>query len=247
MNALIRSEVEISRLFSEKEYMPAIQLTIEKLLEKAPKGVVRDVMLFNFLRYKLKEMPELYDFIPDMKLVFSQDFFKKELEKLLEKNKIIGQTLQLSETESQLNGILYVADSKTEELPNVKLLNFLFEKYKGKVLYLDIWATWCGPCTKEFESASNLHKYFKDKDVVFVNLCLESNIENWKQAIMKYNIGGENYFLDYNAVQLFRAENNLPGYPSYLIIGKNGVINPAPRPSNLEFAIQTIESCLSHH
>jgi thiol-disulfide isomerase/thioredoxin len=243
MSVLFKSEEEISRLMSEENYIPAIRLTIEKLIEKAPKGVVRDIMLFQFIKDALREIPDLYDAIPEIKTVFSQDFFNKELEKLSEKSKIIG---RITEGESLLDGVLFMADGNPEKLPDVKLLNFLMKKYEGKVLYIDVWATWCGPCYEEFKSAPALHKYFKDKDVIFVNLCLQSTtMENWKHAITIHNINGENYFLDDNASQLFMGENNLRGFPSYLIIDKNGELHyPVPRPSNLESAIQKIESCL---
>ena len=242
--ALTQSEVEFRRLATEKKHVSFIQLAIGKLFEKAPKGVVRDVILFDFLKVAIVDKPELYDSIPDIKKLFSQNFFHKELEKLSEKARI-EQTPKLLESERQLNGILYMTDSGEEEFPDVKLLNFLSEKHKGKVLYIDIWTTWCAPCIKEFKSTPNLHKYFKDKDVVFVNLCLSSSIDSWKPTILKHDVGGENYFLDNNSSLLFMGENNLEGYPSYLIIDKEGAIhNPAPKPSDLESAIKKIEACL---
>ena len=245
MNALIQSEVKISRLASEKKYIPVVRLTIEKLFEKAPKGVVRDVMLFEFLKKIVNEMPELCDSMPNIKTIFSQNYFNTELERLAEQNKRIKQATELSEAERQLDGILYLANDKIEELPNVALLNYLSEKHKDKVLYVDVWATWCGPCIEEFKFTPNLHKHFKDKDVVFVNLCLSSNIDSWKPSILKNNVNGENYFLDDKASQIFMGNNNLEGFPSYLIIDKNRKIHyPAPRPSDLESAIQKIESCL---
>jgi len=246
MNALARSDVEISRLYSEEEYIAAIRLTVDKLIEKAPDGVVRDVMLFKLLKDMISEMPELSYHLPEIETNFSQDFFNEKMKLLAEKNKRIEQIMSLSDKENQLNGVLYMAGNNMENVPNVKLLNYLSEKYKDKVLYIDVWATWCGPCMEEFKVTPDLHKYFKDKDVIFVNLCLNSNIEAWKQAIIRNNIDGENYFLDDNASQLFRTENNLPGFPTYLIIGKNGEVhNLMPRPSNLESAIQKIESCLN--
>jgi thiol-disulfide isomerase/thioredoxin len=146
---------------------------------------------------------------------------------------------------SQLNGIWYLKDDEMEELPNMEILNFFSERYKGKVLYLDIWATWCGPCIEEFASTPALHEYFKDKDAVFVNLCLSSSIDSWKPTIMKNNVVGENYFLGDNASKLFMGDNNLRGFPTYMLIDKNGNIhNNIPRPSEKESAIQKIESCL---
>jgi len=85
--------------------------------------------------------------------------------------------------------------------------------------------------------------YFKDKDVIFINLCLASDVGTWEPTITKHNIDGENYYLGNNATDLFIGEYNLRGYPSYLIIDKTGAIhNPAPRPSGLESTIYKIES-----
>lgn len=245
MNALVRGNAEISRLFSEKAYAPAIRLTIGELSKKAPEGTVRDVMLFSFLQKGLKEVPELYDSIPEIKTAFSHDYFREMLEKKIAEQLKIEEHLNLSEREKQLEGILYLNGGEVEELPDVKLLNYLSEKYQNKVLYLDVWATWCGPCIEAFKYTPELHKYFRDKDVVFVNLCLESKIENWKTAVVKNSISGENYYLGSNASNLFRAEHNLAGFPSYLLINKKReILNSVPGPKNSESVIESIESYL---
>jgi thiol-disulfide isomerase/thioredoxin len=235
----LTSEEEINRLMLEEEnYVSAIRLTIEKLFEKTPKGIVRDFMLFKYL----KGMPEWYELIPEIKTAFSNDFFNKELEKIYKPVKISG-------TETQLNGVFYMTDDRIEKLPDTKLFNFLMEKYKGKLIFIDIWGTNCPPCLEEFKYTPELHKYFKDKDVVFVNLCVNSDIEYWKPAIMKHNINGENYFLDNKATRQFRIDHkkySLSGYPHYLLLDKNGEIHyHLPRPSNFEFVSKKIEACLN--
>jgi thiol-disulfide isomerase/thioredoxin len=119
------------------------------------------------------------------------------------------------------------------------------ERYNGRVLYIDVWATWCGPCLEEMKIAPALHKYFAGKEVVFINLCLESSPENWLKTINKDIIGGENYYLDANASKSFRGAYNISGFPTYMLIGRNGQLHASvARPSDTQSVIKQIEACL---
>jgi len=241
MIAFLRAEIEtdadFERIVSEEDGNSYVRLGIQKMHKKTPEGIVRDFMLFRWLKNDF----DFYDSLPDPKTIFSNDFFVKEMERLLLR-KI--QVQKISATERKLDNVFYLTnDGNIEEFSNIQLLNFLVDKHKGKVLYVDVWATWCTPCIAEFKEILVLKKHFENEDVVFVNLCLSSRFEHWIPTITKHHIGGENYFLDQNASWMFMADHNLSGYPSFLIIDKNGGIhNPAPRPSNLEAAIQKIES-----
>ena len=61
---------------------------------------------------------------------------------------------------------------------------------KGKVVYLDFWASWCGPCMRELPFAKKVKEHFKDKDVVFLNVSIDEDMNAWKNAVEKHSIGG---------------------------------------------------------
>ena len=107
------------------------------------------------------------------------------------------------------------------------------DKYLGKVIYIDVYATWCGPCREEIPYAKVLHNEFKNKDVVFLNLCAESNEETWKKLIEHNNIKGENFLLTNAEYKSLSRLYRINGYPTFILIDKNGnVVNSeAPRPS----------------
>lgn len=75
-----------------------------------------------------------------------------------------------------------------------------------------------------------LHKRFEGRDdVVFVNLCALSEPTEWLSAVAKHNIMGENYLLSNDASERFASAYNVQGYPSHLIIARDGrLITNAP-------------------
>jgi thiol-disulfide isomerase/thioredoxin len=115
------------------------------------------------------------------------------------------------------------------------LLDQIIANYKGKVVYLDLWATWCAPCIAGMESSQKLKSKFSNKDVVFVYLCVSSPNQNgWKSVIAAKNLEGENYFLDPGQSSAILKTLNVSGIPRYVIVDSNGnyVEKDASKPSD---------------
>jgi thiol-disulfide isomerase/thioredoxin len=110
----------------------------------------------------------------------------------------------------------------------------IIDKYKGKVIYMDFWASWCGPCKREMPHSLKMQEHFKGKDVVFVYMSSDRSVQQWKQAIEKLKITGEHYLLN---EKVYRERNKVVEVkyiPRYMLYDKNGklVTKTAPRPSN---------------
>lgn len=103
-----------------------------------------------------------------------------------------------------------------------KLLETIIEKYKGKVIFIDFWATWCGPCRSAMVAAEPIKEQLKGRDVVFVYITNSSSpAVSWRNMIA--NIQGEHFML--NAEQdkhMSKTEYQYTGIPSYAIIGRDG-------------------------
>lgn len=95
---------------------------------------------------------------------------------------------------------------------------------EGKVVYLDFWATWCGPCLSEFPNSKRLEEELKDQDVSFVYLCLESDKEKYLATLSSYQLGGQHYFLSKQQSADVRKMFEITGIPFYVVINKEGVI-----------------------
>ena len=116
------------------------------------------------------------------------------------------------------------------------LLNSLLQQYQGKAVYLDIWATWCGPCLKEFPASMELQTQFENQPVAFVYLCLDPDPSQWEGTRQRFNLKGEHLYLDSDQSKQLKQELNFTGIPRYVLIDALGKIvdNHAPRPSDPE-------------
>lgn len=95
--------------------------------------------------------------------------------------------------------IVLVNNSFSQEfLPaNQKTLDSLKEVYKGKVLFVNFWATWCKPCTEEFPDILKINSEYKDKDfkLIFVSLDFGKDLETQtKKYLSKMNVEFTTYF-----------------------------------------------------
>ncbi len=111
----------------------------------------------------------------------------------------------------------------------------------GKVLYLDIWATWCGPCCAEIPYMEKLAEHFKgDNRFVPISISVDHDKEAWAKKL-KADAPQWKQFLCQDITNLY----GITGIPCFILIDKNGKIitTKAPRPSEPE-CIEFIEKLL---
>src|SRR6185312_11506490 len=119
-----------------------------------------------------------------------------------------------------------VNDSKTNSL--IHILN----KYKGKVIYVDFWASWCVPCRAEMPNSAELKDKLKGKNIVFLYLGYNDKEKAWLKARKQIGIDGEHYLLSDKMIKEADELFVINGIPHYAIIDKDGrIINKsADRP-----------------
>lgn len=126
--------------------------------------------------------------------------------------------------------------NSTESNHAISLQNIL-KQNKGKVIYLDFWASWYWPCKNEIKYSFSLEKELSEKQVVFIYISMDSQKSNWKNSYKSYNpiMNSLNSFIllrDFQSV--FAKKNKINSIPRYMIVDKKGnfVDTDALRPSD---------------
>lgn len=124
-------------------------------------------------------------------------------------------------------------------------LQQLLEQNKGKIVYVDLWASWCGYCRLEFPYSHVMMQEFKDKPVTFLYLSIDDNFQDWMTASEEEGMAGyENsrVLVNYNTAKDILALKVF-GVPRYLIYDKNGKLidDNATRPSDPKTKKRLIE------
>ncbi|MFV0153069.1 TlpA family protein disulfide reductase [Empedobacter falsenii] len=121
-------------------------------------------------------------------------------------------------------------------LADINGKRFDLSDFKGKYVYIDIWATWCGPCKVQIPFMKELEKQFRGAPIHFVSISLDKEEDKpiWEKMVRENQMSG---------VQLFAGRENNFGYdyqiqyiPTFLILDKEGniMIDSAPAPMDYQ-------------
>ncbi|MGV6947082.1 TlpA family protein disulfide reductase [Sphingobacterium kyonggiense] len=174
-------------------------------------GQYYDILAANAFGRQLKE--ELKPLSEKQKENISQYWKDGEIAKILfRKNQ---QVLELN----KVNSPVVVNDVST--VSKDKVIEIILSKYMDKVVFIDLWATWCGPCLSAMNEFRAVKGEFYDKDVVFVYLTNGSSPKKlWEEKIQ--GIGSEHYYLNNDQWMYIMNQFDFEGIPSYLLYDKKG-------------------------
>jgi thiol-disulfide isomerase/thioredoxin len=108
--------------------------------------------------------------------------------------------------------------------------------FKGKVVLVDVWATWCGPCVAEIPHLKKLEEEMAGKDVVFISYSIDEmkDLTKWKAFVKAKKLGGVQLIGDAAFQSPICTQYKITAIPRFMVFDKNGniVSVAAPRPSS---------------
>ncbi len=105
-----------------------------------------------------------------------------------------------------------IGETKTDDL----------QRFKGQVLYVDFWASWCGPCAKSFPFLNEMHQQLKDQGLQIVAVNLDEEINEAKDFLAKYPA---NFTVVADASKQCAKDFGVKAMPSSYIIDRKGIVH----------------------
>ncbi len=150
---------------------------------------------------------------------------------------VLGQYYQKLKT-----GKLEGQPSPSFEYENHKGGKTKLEDLRGKFVYIDAWATWCGPCIREIPAMKEIEKKYHGKKIEFVSISIDEkkDYEKWKKFVKDKSLGGIQLYADKAWNSEFMVAYGVQSIPRFILIGPDGnvISADAPRPSSPELVVQ---------
>lgn len=221
-----------SKVFQQTD--SALHLIYTRTPQKTGEFAAGRILATESVSWPVKELESR---VAAYKKQYPRSEYNKELDNVIaDKYKLEADIRKFDVGNPGVDFTFKTLDGKTMKLSDLK----------GKVVYMDFWASWCGPCKGEMPHAKQIKEHFKDKeDVVFLYVSIDEKEEAWKKGIETLAIsgihtrtpgwGGE-------IAKLYRIES----VPAYFLIDKQGkfVTKKTPRPSQSDELIKLIEGLL---
>ncbi|WP_430410234.1 TlpA family protein disulfide reductase [Kordia sp.] len=200
------------------------------LYDSIEKSVLFSTKIKNYLLYNTtRSIIKNYD---QSKITKYFDKFKQEVKDTVLVNRILEDfLLDFSSLKTETADVNLINISKER-----KTLNEIIQSHKGKIIYVDFWASWCVPCREVMPDSKKLIQEYENKNIVFLFISIDTNFKSWKKAAKDENIlyyRHSQLAINYPKATFFK-DLQLKSIPRYLIFDTDGQLihKNAPSPKS---------------
>ncbi len=165
--------------------------------------------------------------------------FKSTINKMMSRD-FAG--LQMAYKDAQIVKEITGKASKSFEYENHAGGKTKLEDLRGKYVYIDVWATWCGPCRAEIPFLKKVEEKYHDKKIAFVSISVDEDKdhEKWKKFVTDKTLGGIQLFADKNWMSEFITSYGINSIPRFILLDPQGSVISAnaDRPSDANLVAQ---------
>lgn len=219
-------------------------MAVDIVSQRIPKGTLAEMIDYvrsNYTTEDLRKKVEeglLARYVS--KYDYTQDFDGglKQLQDLTDKYGLDAKFVeQFKKNRATVKGTPFPADVVLKDKDG-KVVDFA--SFRGKYVYIDVWASWCGPCIQQIPHLQKLESELQNDKVVFISVSVDAKEEPWQKKMASLGVHGHQLWDSSN--QLTKSLN-ISGIPFFLIYDSEGnlYMYDAPRPSQGEGLKQLLE------
>lgn len=114
--------------------------------------------------------------------------------------------------------------------------------FRGMLVYIDCWSSYCGPCISEMPSMRKLAENLKGKKIVLISISADKNIDKWKRKLNEFELTNTINLCTKGAHHSFNNDYNAKAFPRYILIDKEGLIidATADKPSRIKEQLELL-------
>lgn len=188
-------------------HLSAIVNHFPDVRDNAPKGLIRDLMFACD-----EDSPA-----PDRNLFYNQAYY----DRLYATDESVK---EISAGVLKSGKIIVYQNGEIKEVQDGNPLTWLLSEFQGRPIYLDVSATWCGPCRAGLAGSESLRKHFKDTDVVFAVIWTQSSKDVWLKVAPTLSNITQIFIEDQEMMDRIGGYLAVKGFPTFFMIDKDGKI-----------------------
>ncbi|WP_019038372.1 TlpA family protein disulfide reductase [Psychroflexus tropicus] len=192
---------------------------VKTIRKEVNSDIIKEELLYDVGKWELNYTKKLDSVFNIISLALTNDRYLSEV------------TVKYKELKKTEKGAI----SPVFELNDIYGKSISLNDFKGKLVYIDIWATWCLPCIIEMPYLKKMKNYFKGKNIQIISICKDDSEKNWRKMVEEKELGGIQVFAPDNGISFFK-DYSVQGIPRFILIDKDGKIIDAnaKKPSDPE-------------